>query len=186
MKRQILTFVSAFFLAFPWVETRLQGQEVSEYQVKAAYLFNFTKFVDWPQTTLTPEKKTFIIGVLGEDPFGGTLEQAVAGKVAKGLPIEIRRIDDFDPDDSAKLTDCQILFIAYSQKSRLSQILKALRKAPVLTVSEIENFSLAGGVILFDQVGKRIKLVVNPGAARRASLGISARLLQVAKLYRSE
>ncbi len=180
-KLRLFTFISVLFLVFPVV-----GKEVSEYSVKAAYLFNFAKFVEWPARTFIDEKAPLVIGVLGVDPFGEALEQVVQDKIINGHRIEIHRFDDFDPDQTTELRRCQILFIAYSEKGQLGDILKSLKGASVLTVSEIENFPLVGGMILFDQVGKKINLVVNPAVARMANLEISARLLQVSKIYKSE
>jgi hypothetical protein len=160
--------------------------QVSEYSVKAAYLFNFAKFVEWPSQAFSSGLAPMIIGVLGDDPFGDDLDHVVQGKMVDGHTIEIRRFEDFDPDQIAGLRRCQILFIAYSEKDQLGDILKSLKGASVLTVSEIENFPILGGMILFDQAGKKINLIVNPEAARRAKLEISSRLLQVSKVYKSE
>jgi hypothetical protein len=175
-------FISVLFLG---LVLPVSGQ-ISEYAVKAAYLFNFAKFVEWPSQSFANGLAPLTIGVLGDDPFGDDLDQVVHGKMINGHGIEIRRFDGFDPDQIVKLRGCQILFISYSEKEQLGAILKSLKGASVLTVSEIENFPLLGGMILFDQVGKKIDLVVNPSAARQAKLEISARLLQVSKIYKSE
>jgi len=172
-------------LAFGWA-LPLGAGEVSEYQVKAAYLFNFAKFVQWPQEVFANADTPLVIGVLGDDPFGEDLDKAVEGKTINGHIIKIRRFDNFDPNMAPDIRKCQILFIAYSEKNRLEDVIKNLRGSSILTVSEIEKFPLMGGMILFDQNGKKINLVVNPAAARKAKLEISARLLQVSKIYRSE
>jgi hypothetical protein len=160
--------------------------QISEYSVKAAYLFNFAKFVEWPAQAFPNGLAPLTIGVLGDDPFGDDLDHVVQGKMINGHTIQIKRFEDFDQDHLEGLRRCQILFIAYSEKAQLGDILKSLKGASVLTVSEIENFPLLGGMILFDQVGRKIDLVVNPVAARQAKLEISARLLQVSKIYKPE
>ncbi len=160
--------------------------QISEYTVKAAYLFNFAKFVEWPKGTWPDNDVPLVIGVLGDDPFDKALDAAVEGKSRNGHPIRVRRFGLFDGTQTAQLRQCQILFIAYSEKDRLREILQSLKGAPVLTVSEIEQFPVAGGMILFDQEGERITLAINPRAAQKAQLNISSKLLQVARIYKSE
>jgi hypothetical protein len=162
------------------------GESVSEYSVKAAYLFNFAKFVEWPPKTFSDAKAPFLIGILGEDPFGDILDHTVEGKAVDGHLVQVRRFDSFNDGQAAGLKACQILFVSYSEKSRIVRILSALKGADVLTVSEIEGFPLLGGDILFDQEGQKIDLVVNLEAARGAKLNISSRLLQVSKIYKVE
>lgn len=159
---------------------------MSEYGVKAAYLFNFAKFVVWPKGTFADDKSPLVIGILGDDPFEDALDDAVEGKVINQHPIRLMRFGNYEASLAGKIRGCQILFIAYSEKNRLRDILGTLKGASVLTVSEIDKFPLLGGEILFDQVGKKIGLVINPKAASRANLEISARLLQVSKIYKSE
>lgn len=160
--------------------------QVAEYSVKAAYLFNFTKFVEWPLSAFPDKDAPFLIGVLGEDPFGKTLDAAVKGKSIKGRSIHIKRFDGFDGTQTLQLRRCQILFIAYSEKGRLREILEALKGGTVLTVSEIEKFPLLGGMILFDQEGERIVLAINRKAAQGCKLEVNSKLLRVARVQRPE
>ncbi len=160
--------------------------EVTEYGVKAAYLYNFSQFVRWPKNSFASDDSPFIIGIVGEDPFGETLTQAVNTKTVLGHPLAVKHFGSFDPQRVAAMAKCQILFIAYSEKEQLMEIMKGLAGAKTLTVSEIENFPLKGGAIQFDQVGQRITITLNTGAAKKAGLSISSQLLQVAKLYKSE
>lgn len=173
------------FLALVWI-LPVQAADISEYRVKSAYLFNFAKFVEWPAKSFGQDKDPLVIGVLGEDPFGDSLDKVVEGKIIGQHPITVLRFDGFDEDQGPELRKCQVLFIAYSEKKRAVQILNTLRGSSVLTVSEIEKFPLLGGMILFDQVGKRIGLVVNLKAVKKAGLGISAKLLQVSRIYKPE
>ncbi len=160
--------------------------DISEYQVEAAYLFNFTKFVEWPSQAFEDERSPLVIGILGINPFGNILEGVVAGKSVGNRKIVVRRFESFDADRSADLRKCQILFIAYSEKDRMHEIMDALRGASVLTVSEIDNFTSKGGMVLFDQEGQKIALAVNLKAAQKARLEISSSLLQICKIYKSE
>jgi hypothetical protein len=160
--------------------------QVSEYAVKAAYLFNFVKFVNWPDKVYDDDNGTIVIGILGDDPFGDTLDDMANKRVINEHSILIRRFESFDEGQAEQLRKCHILFICYSEKTHLPEILRVLKGAPVLTVSEIEKFPLLGGMILFDQEGQRITLAVNPKAAQRAKVEISSKLLQVSKVFKSE
>lgn len=162
------------------------GGQVPEYELKAVYLFNFAKFVEWPSSAFAGDNTSFLIGVLGDDPFGDALDAAVKDRSIQGRPIRVKRFDNFDGTQTTSLRQCQILFICFSEKERIEAILQALEGAQVLTVSEIEKFNILGGMILFDQEGDRITLDVNPRAAQRVQLSISSKLLQVSKIYKSE
>ncbi len=155
----------------------------SEYSVKAAALYQFANFVTWPPDAMPGAGAPLVIGVLGEDPFGDVLDSAVNGKKAGGHPIKLKRFAAFGAGTAASLKKCQILFICYSEKDRVSTILAGLKGSSVLTVSEIENFPFKGGDILFDMVGSKISLMVNVGAAKKAGLSISSKLLQICKIY---
>ncbi len=159
--------------------------EVSEYAVKAAYLYNFTQFVKWPEGALAADG-SFVIGVLGDDPFGDALDGAVQGKTSGGHPLKVKRLGAFSAGMGPKLAKCQVVFISYSEKDQVKEILQALKGASVLTVSEIEQFPLKGGGIQFDQEGQKITITLNETAAKKAGLSVSSQLLQVAKLYQSE
>lgn len=161
-------------------------QEVSEYTVKAAYLFNFTKFTEWPDKAFAGADSPLVIGILGDDPFGSELDKAVEGKTVNGRGLKVKRFNGYDGSQAAALRKCHVLFIAYSEKDRLRDVLQALSGAPVLTVSEIEQFPVKDGMILFDQEGQKIVLQINPTAAEKAGLKISSKLLMVSKVYKPE
>jgi hypothetical protein len=146
-----------------------------EYQVKAAYVLNFARFVEWPAAVLPPSAP-LRIAIVGQDPFGGALEAVLRGKSANGHPIELRheRWDDV-------LTAYQIVFISVSEESHLSQIIRDLGRNSALTVSDIDRFSLRGGVIEFCTVGNRLRFDINRTPAIAARLTISSKLLSVAR-----
>jgi hypothetical protein len=146
-----------------------------EYQVKAAYLLNFARFVEWPADAL-PTSSPITIVVIGDDSFGGALEEVLRGKSANGHPIHLRHQRWNDA-----LTQYQIVFISASEESHLPEILRYLGLASVLTVSDIDRFSLRGGVVEFRMVGNRVRFDINRTPAIAARLTISSKLLSVAR-----
>ena len=154
-------------------------QKPSEYQVEAAYLYNFGRFVEWPERGTTAQTGAFNICILGEDPFGQALDATLAGETIGNQRVAARRISN--PQMSV---DCQILFIGSSEAKRLNKIIEALDKSPVLTVSDIPQFSQRGGMIQFVLEGNRIRFEVNLAATQRAGLTLSSDLLKVATAVR--
>ncbi|HEX7183153.1 MAG TPA: YfiR family protein [Thermoanaerobaculia bacterium] len=148
----------------------------SEYAVKAAFLYNFAKFVEWPADAFRGPGDPMTLCVLGEDPFGGELDQTVGGKTVTGRQIVVRR--------STRLTDlpeCRVLFVSSSEGPRLAQILAAVGDRAVLTVGEEETFARAGGIISFVVRENRVRFQIDRKAAARAGLSISSRLLELAE-----
>ncbi|MGA8438726.1 MAG: YfiR family protein [Candidatus Sulfotelmatobacter sp.] len=156
----------------------LGQQRPSEYQVEAAYLYNFGRFVEWPAKGANAPG-SFTICVLGEDPFGQALDATLAGETIGNLKVTARRISS--PQMSA---DCQILFISSSEANRLNKIIEALDKNAVLTVSDIPQFSQRQGMIQFVLEENRIRFEVNLTATQRAGLTLSSELLKVATAVR--
>lgn len=148
------------------------AQTPQEYAVKAGFLYNFPKFVEWPAGAFSDAN--FLLCVVGADPFEAALD-TLNGKSVGGRPLVVRRYSAADP-----LGQCQILFVSDSERRRLGQILAAIGKAPVLLVGEMENFTRLGGMIQFVTTDKGIQFEVNVDTARRHGLKFSARLLQLA------
>ena len=156
----------------------MQGQLVDEYQLKAAYMYNFAKFVDWPADALGDRTRPFAICVLGQTPLSQALRDALSGKVWDQRPLEFRQISD-----SSQAGKCQILFISLADKqTRL--VLAEVKPLPVLTVGESEDFINQGGVVRFLLDGARVRLEFNLDAADSARLRVSAKLLGLAKAVR--
>lgn len=153
----------------------LAAQPSREYDLKAVFLFNFVTFVDWPKEAL-PEKGPFIIGILGQDPFGAALDEVISGEKFRQAPLQARRCRTIE-----EASQCHILFISSSEAARLPAILRELRGRPVLTVADMPQFLEAGGIIGFS-TDARVQLNINPPAAHRAGLTISSKLLRVAKV----
>lgn len=156
--------------------TQVQAQSPNEYQVKAAFLYNFAKFVDWPAEAFTDSNAPLVIGVIGDDPFGGALDQAVSGKSIGGHWLNVRRLK-WGQD----LRSCHILYISSSERRRLPQIIQSLRGASVLTVGDVEEFNQQGGIINFILESNKVRFEINSRAADQARLRISSKLLALAK-----
>jgi hypothetical protein len=146
----------------------------SEYQVKAAYLLNFAKFVEWPVTAFASRDSALRICILGEDPFGRALDQLLEGEVINGRKLLAARMER-PPQPGA----CQTLFISRSEKD-VPAILSQVGPG-VLTVSDRDGFLREGGMIAFVLDARRVRFDINLRAASGASLKISARLLNVAR-----
>jgi hypothetical protein len=149
----------------------------TEYQVKAIFLFNFSQFVDWPAAAFADDRSPLVIGVLGSDPFGTTLDEIVRGETVNGRPLAVRRYESVEQIDA-----CHILFIGRSQDKQLDAVLAALKERNVLTVGDFEGFAQRGGIIRFVTVGNKIRLRVNLAAAQDAKLTISSKLLRPAQI----
>jgi hypothetical protein len=153
-----------------------QAPKAPEYSLKAAYLLNFTQFVEWPSNVFASVDAPIVIGVLGEDPFGSALDQAVREKKVHGRSLEIRRSKQI-----SDLRGCHVLFVCASEVKRLSEILAAARRSGILTVSDIDRFVEQGGVISFVTENNKVRFEINMNAAAAAELRISAQLLRLAK-----
>lgn len=150
----------------------------SEYDVKAAYLFKFTKFVEWPTSAFYGPEAHFVIGIVGRDQFGG-LDRILEGKRIGDRPLEVRYLL---AGDVPGLRACQMVFVNASEERRLPDILAAVQGRPVLIVGESEGFASAGGTLGFAIRQSRVGVEVNSGAARQARLKISSQLLNIARI----
>lgn len=146
-----------------------------EYQVKAAFLYNFAKFVKWPDRAFSGPDAPFVIGVLGEDPFGDALD-TIKGKTVKGRTVLVKRLDGIRDGKS-----CHILFISSSESGRVKEILNSLIGSPVLLVGDMERVAQRGGMINFIIDRNKVSFEVNAEAARKAGLTISSQLLKLAR-----
>ena len=148
----------------------------TEYEVKAGFIYNVAKFVEWPEGSGLSSKGTITLCVLGNDPFGKVLDN-IEGKMVKGKRLEIRRVSSL-----RELKDCQIAFISASEKEHLSRIADALREASVLTIGDTEGFISQGVIINFFMEGKKVRFEIDPERAKRSKLTISSQLLKLAKI----
>ncbi len=148
-----------------------------EYQVKAVFLFNFTQFVAWPPDSFADSRAPFVIGVLGRDPFGAALDEAVRGESVNGRSLVIQRYSNV-----ADLRPCQILFIDRSVSGEAAKALETLAHKGTLTVSDFDSASPHDVIIRFLNEDKKIRLRINVDSARDAGLTISSKLLRPAQV----
>jgi hypothetical protein len=158
---------------------RAQQPKASEFEVKATYLYNFGRFVQWSSDAVAAKGATFPICVFGQDPFGTSLDTILAGESINGKAVVAKRVSK-----SQDALDCRVLYISTSEEGRLKEIFAGLDKAGVLTVSDIPQFSQRGGMIQFVLVGSKIRFEVNLTSAQAAGLTLSSDLLKVAVTVR--
>ncbi len=147
-----------------------------EYDVKAAFLYNFAKFVEWPPDALGSPEEPMEICVFGDDPFGESLDAVVRGETLNGRRLVVRRTRSL-----ADLRDCQAVFLPGAERSRLAEALATLRGASVLTVGEVDGFLSQGGMIRFVLDQGRVRFEINQEAAERGGLKLSSKLLRLAR-----
>ena len=152
-----------------------------EYHVKAAFLYNFAKFVEWPEEAFRGPNDPITIGILGKDPFGSYLDRTIKNKTVKGRNLVVKRFEKAND-----LQACHILFISASEQKRLSQVLNKLNNWNVLTVSDIESFSRVGGMVNLIREGNKVRFEINVDAAKRAGLKISSHVLKLANIVRND
>jgi hypothetical protein len=163
------------------VEARAQAPAFDEYQVKAAFLYNFAKFVDWPAGTFANAADPIGICIAGPNPFGSALEEMVQGKKVGDRPFVVRHLPD--PQNADK---CQILFIGAAEWKRIRATPDVLPKHAVLTVGETDDFTTLGGIIGFKLDGTRVRLLIAAETADRAKLHISSKLLSLAEIVKKQ
>ena len=149
-------------------------QPLREYRIKAAFLYNFAKFVEWPSEAFDDEDSTLILGVFGDDPFGAAL-QSLRGKTVRGRRLIIKRFDSL-----LDLDQCHILFITSSAPQQQQKALESLQGSNVLTVGEMQRFAQMGGIINFVIRKNKLRFEINLDAGKRAGLVISSQLLKLA------
>lgn len=171
-----LRFLAAVLLLLVGFDVRSRGQETSrEYQVKAVLLYNLTQFVEWPAAAFDSVDSPFVVCVLGFDPFGSALEEAVRGERSNNRSIIIRHINRVE-----EAQDAQVVFVGANRRRDLPQILAGLRGRPVLSVADFDGFLLSGGMVrMASTPDRKIKIRVNLDTARAGGLVLSAKLLRV-------
>lgn len=175
-----LALVLGLLLATAPVPARAQFRESQrEYALKAVYLYNFCQFIEWPPAAFTARNAPLTIGVLGDDPFGGLLEETVQGEVLRGRPVRVER---YQRAEEAR--NCQLLFITRSQADRTASIVAALRGRSIVIVGETAETLDLGGMIALIAEGNRVRLRINPAPLRLAGLSVSSKLMRAADIQR--
>jgi hypothetical protein len=145
------------------------------YQIKAAFIFNFAQFTEWPADAFESKESPLVIGIVGTNPFDEFLEDTVRNEVVQGRRVTVEyytRVTD--------IKTCHILYVGVSEAKRLDMIRDQLKGKPVLTVTDLENASLRGVIIEFVTNQNRIRFRINTQAAKAVNLTLSSKLLRVA------
>src|SRR3990170_3937550 len=165
-----------WIMAVDVLNVQAQSQELPEYAVKAAFIYKFTKFVDWPAQAFADPKEPFSICVLGKDHFGNVLDQIFSGKTVNGREPVVKRSNSVE-----ELKRCHILFISSSEKKRLARIIEVIKFAGILTIGDMDQFAESGGIIGLNEQDKKINIEINVDAVKRSDLKISSKLLIIGK-----
>ena len=183
---RFLLIVSLFMMVLLYgfsaaaLNTSADKEKYAEYTVKAAYLFNFAKFVEWPSETFADPSLPLGICIIGEDPFGTALD-SIKDKNVKGKKLEIRQYAG-----NSELKGCHIMFISPSEKKNLADILEMTKDRHILTVSDMKKFADHGGMIYMNKAKNKIRLEINHEAAKHSGLKMSSKLLKIAKIIKGK
>jgi hypothetical protein len=184
MFRRLQILIVALSISLSWAPGAFaQSPEVSdssEYLIKAGFIFNFAKFVEWPSNAFAQPDSPIVIGILGTDPFGTIIDKIVQDKKIGARGFVVKRLKW--GTDLKELRECKILFIGASERAHMDELVQMLRGLPILTVGETPGFAERGGVIRFVLEDNRVRFEVNVVAARQADLTISSRLLTLARI----
>lgn len=161
--------MSAIALALPF----------QEYRIKAAFILNFARFVEWPASTFADATKPMVICIVGDDPFDGLLEQLTRDEKVRGRQLVVRQVREGEA-----IGNCQILFFSQQIKERWPQLARAINGTSILTIGDTETVVRQGLIIGFVREGTKVRFVINEEAARAARLRISARILKLSKTAR--
>jgi len=159
--------------------TLAQNEENAEYPIKLAFLYNFTKFVEWPLGSYREANAPLVICIVGHDPFSPDLEADLRTRKVGDHPVDVRPLRATD-----RVNACHVVFVPVTEKDHADKIMKGLQGSNTLTVGESEGFAAMGGIINLVVEGNKLHFEVNPLAADRAGLKISAKLLTMAKIVK--
>lgn len=146
----------------------------TDYEVKAAFLYNFAKFVHWPDEALSGP--VFVVAIVGDDPFGPVLDRAFAGKTVQGRPVEVRR-----GKAAREFAAAQMVFIGSSERTHLGETLAVLKNSSALTVGDMDRFADGGGMVGFRTMDSTVRFEINLREVRLARLQMSSQLLRLAQ-----
>lgn len=179
MKRK-LAYILLFLFAVASIATK--AQNFTEYEVKAAYIFNFSKFIKWPQSTFDNQASPYVLGIYGKDPFGSIIKKIIGNRKSNGRNWVVKYYSR--PE---QIKQCHILFISDISPSELREIMEYTEKMPILTVGdEIENFCQQGGEINFTHKNSNKRFEINNKEAKKAGLSISSKLLMLSKIITTD
>lgn len=183
MRSKTITFLfAACFSLLSWavfLQVSYGEPQAQEYELKAVYLYNFTQFVQWPESKRPSADGAMVIGIVGESPFGDALKK-LQENVRKNGMKSIRIVNYGQYREGIDIDACHLLFVSASEKKNFKKIIADLKDAPVLTVADTGSFLSAGGMIDLVQSKGKIRWMINRIAANRAGLRLSAQLLSIA------
>jgi uncharacterized protein DUF4154 len=184
MLRRLGILIVALSVALSWApESIAQASDSSdspEYLIKAGFIYNFAKFVEWPAAAFAQPDSPIVIGILGIDPFGTLIDEIVKNKKIGARGFVVKRLKW--GTDLKELKECKILFVGDSENAHVDELVQILKTLPILTVGETPGFAQRGGVIRFVLEDNRVRFEVNVDAAHQADLTISSRLLTLARI----
>jgi hypothetical protein len=175
--RLIAACVMCATLALPSRAQTVDSSDSSEYLIKAGFTYNFAKLMDWPASTFPQPDSPIVIGILGNDPFGSTLESVLAGKKVNERSFVIKHLKW-----GTDIKGCNILYVSTSEASHLDEIFHLLKGLPILTIGQMPGFARRGGIVNFVIENDKVRFEVNVEAAKQADISISSRLLTLAKI----
>ncbi|MCS6950195.1 MAG: YfiR family protein, partial [bacterium] len=155
------------------------AQGYNEIEVKAAFLYHFTSYIEWPPKAFDSPTAPVVIGVLGRSAILDALREAVRGKSVQGRAITVRQVQT-----AQEVRQCHVLFVPAAESRNPARILELVGEAPVLVVGEAEGFAHKGGMVNFFIEQNKVRFEVNPDAAKRVNLHISSKLLRLARVIR--
>jgi YfiR/HmsC-like len=180
-KRFLVTVLALCLLPCAGTPAEAQSERLSENQIKAGFLFNFTKFVDWPPDAFHDPSVPIELGVVGDTPITDLVLEAAASKIVNGRAVTVKKVKE-----GQDLRGLHILFVSSAEEKHVTQILERIKGSSVLTVGEADGFAQSGGVINFFVEGNKVRLEINLEAAARSRLKISAKVIAVARLVRGD
>lgn len=173
-------FVAGLFLALLTLAatntSALTEEQLAEYKIKAAFLYKFGSYIEWPDNAFAAEDTPFTVGIIGAEELADSLEEIVANRTVGGRPVEVRKLDFADP-----LSGVQVLFIGQTGPEILASVLETTKQQPVLIVTETEDSLSLGSMINFVVADNKVRFDVALDSAQRSNLKISSRLLAVAR-----
>ncbi|MBF0694696.1 MAG: YfiR family protein [Flavobacterium sp.] len=168
---------SKYMLLIWFTFTGFAQTPTAEYKVKAAFVYNLTHFVTWPETEFASPDAPLVIGIYGENPFGYFLEQMIKDEFVQGHELKLQHITDID-----KAKDCHLLYINVDESKDLQSIITKLKNKRTLTVSDAPTFVKIGGMVRLFTVNDKINIEINLEEVRCEQLQISAKLLKLAQI----
>lgn len=177
MSRRLVIFCMLAACLAAMLPVSVRAEASREYQLKAAFLYNFAQFVEWPASAFADAKAPIVIAVAGDDPFDGALDRTVAGKTVCGRPLTVRHVHRAED-----VKGCHLLYVPAEGEQDLAALIHRIGVSPVLTVGETDRFMTHGGIVRFYQEDNKLRFEINADAAQRSRLRVSAKLLRLARV----